>query len=276
MSNAPRLVLVDGSGYIFRAFFALPPMTRSDGTPVNAVFGFSSMLFKLMTERPDDDLLVVFDHARASFRTQIYEQYKANRDEPPPELVPQFALVRDAARAFGLPVVELEGYEADDLIASYAKEARAQDRVVEIVSSDKDLMQLIGEGVHLWDPIKLRIIGADEVVEKFGVGPDRLRDVLALAGDTSDNVPGVPGIGVKTAAQLVNEYGSLEQLLASTGQIKQPKRRATLEDNIEQARLSFQLIGLIDEVALPLPLGRSRPHLDRSGRPPAVFPGERV
>ena len=267
MSNASRLVLVDGSGYIFRAFFALPPMTRADGTPVNAVFGFASMLFKLMTERADDDLLVVFDHARESFRHEMYEHYKANRDEPPPELVPQFGLVRTAAKAFGLPVVEVPGYEADDLIASYAKVAMSEGRTVEIVSSDKDLMQLITDGVYLWDPMKLKVIGADEVVEKFGVGPDRLRDVLALAGDTSDNVPGVPGIGVKTAAQLVNEYGSLELLLASTDKIKQPKRRLTLEENVEQARLSYRLIGLADEV--PLPIGLA--DLGRAAIDPAVL-----
>ncbi|WP_027134111.1 DNA polymerase I [Geminicoccus roseus] len=254
MSNASRLVLVDGSGYIFRAFFALPPMTRPDGTPVNAVFGFASMLFKLMTDRPEDDLLVVFDHSRASFRNEMYDAYKANRDEPPPELRPQFSLVRDAARAFGLPVVELEGFEADDLIASYARHARAEGRVVEVVSSDKDLMQLVDDGVFLFDPMKQKNIGKDEVFEKFGVGPERVRDVLALAGDTSDNVPGVPGIGVKTAAQLINEYGSLEALLAQADKIKQPKRRETLVSNADKARLSYQLVGLHDEAPLPLTL----------------------
>ncbi|HEX2525027.1 MAG TPA: DNA polymerase I [Geminicoccus sp.] len=259
MSKASRLVLVDGSGYIFRAFFALPPMTRPDGTPVNAVFGFASMLFKLMTDRPEDDLLVVFDHSRSSFRNEMYEAYKANRDEPPPELRPQFSLVRDAARAFGLPVVELEGYEADDLIATYAKKAREEGRVVEIVSSDKDLMQLVADGIFLFDPMKNKNIGHDEVVEKFGVGPERVRDVLALAGDTSDNVPGVPGIGVKTAAQLVTEYGSLDGLLQSLDKIKQPKRRETLTENADKARLSYQLVGLHDDA--PLPVG-----LDEVGR----------
>jgi DNA polymerase-1 len=252
MSTASRLVLVDGSGYIFRAFFALPPMTRPDGTPVNAVFGFASMLFKLMTDRAEDDLLVVFDHSRLSFRNEMYDAYKANRAEPPPELRPQFSLVRDAARAFGLPVVELEGYEADDLIASYAKAAKAEGRVVEIVSSDKDLMQLVADGVFMFDPMKGKNIGHDEVVERFGVGPERVRDVLALAGDTSDNVPGVPGIGVKTAAQLITEYGSLEALLASTAKIKQPKRRETLESNADKARLSYELVGLKDTAPLPL------------------------
>jgi DNA polymerase-1 len=157
-SQPGRVVLVDGSGYIFRAFFALPPMTRNDGTPVNAVFGFSSMLFKLMQDHADDDMIVVFDAGRVSFRNDIYDQYKANRDEPPPELVPQFELVRDAARAFGLPAVEAEGFEADDLIATYVDRARALDRDVIIVSSDKDLMQLVAPGVVMWDPMKAREI----------------------------------------------------------------------------------------------------------------------
>ncbi len=267
MSTASRLVLVDGSGYIFRAFFALPPMTRPDGTPVNAVFGFASMLFKLMTDRPEDDLLVVFDHSRSSFRNEMYENYKANRAEPPPELRPQFSMVRDAARAFGLPVVELEGYEADDLIASYAKAAKAEGRVVEIVSSDKDLMQLVTDGVFMFDPMKNKNIGHDEVVERFGVGPEHVRDVLALAGDTSDNVPGVPGIGVKTAAQLITEYGSLEGLLAATAKIKQPKRRETLESNVDKARLSYELVGLKDDAPLPLTFAE----IGRAAIDPAVL-----
>lgn len=225
MSDRSKLVLVDGSGYIFRAFFALPPMTRADGTPVNAVFGFSAMLFKLMQDRPNDDMLVIFDYGRRSFRNDFYETYKANRADPPDELVPQFQLVRDAGRAFNLPVVELQGFEADDLIASYARQARAAGREVVIVSSDKDLMQLVAPGVAMWDPMKAKEIGPDQVVERFGVGPELVRDCLALAGDSSDNVPGIPGIGVKTAAQLLLEYGSLEELLARAPEIKQPKRR---------------------------------------------------
>src|SRR5918994_5419582 len=212
-----RLVLVDGSGYVFRAFFALPPMTRPDGTPVNAVFGFANMLFKLMQERPQDDLVVVFDHGSTSFRNQLYYRYKATRDEPPDELVPQFALVREAARAFGLPVIDVEGYEADDLIAAYAKRAREAGEPVVVVSSDKDLMQLVGDGVEMWDPMKQKSIGREEVVERFGVGPELVRDALALIGDTSDNVPGVPGIGPKNAAQLLTEFGSLEGLLENLG-----------------------------------------------------------
>jgi DNA polymerase-1 len=261
MSDAPkkRLLLVDGSGYIFRAFFALPPMTRPDGTPVNAVFGFCSMLMKLLQERPHDDLVIVFDAGQKTFRNDLYEAYKANRDEPPSELVPQFALIRDAARAFGLPVAEVPGFEADDLIAAYARQARERGEETVIVSSDKDLMQLVGDGVVMWDPIKQKEIGRAEVIERFGVGPELVQDVLALAGDTSDNVPGVPGIGVKTAAQLVTQYGSLEQLLAGLASIKQPKRRQTLEENAEKARLSYTLVGL--DAAAPVPFG-----LEEAGR----------
>ena len=194
---AKRLVLVDGSGYIFRAFFALPPMTRPDGTPVNAVFGFANMLLRLLQEHSQDDIVVVFDASGTSFRNDMYADYKANRDAPPPELKPQFSLVREAARAFSLPAVEEEGYEADDLIASYARTARAAGEEVLVVSSDKDLMQLVGDGVRMWDPMKQKEIGRDEVVERFGVGPELVRDALALIGDTSDNVPGVPGIGAQ-------------------------------------------------------------------------------
>lgn len=260
MSEIPdkRLVLIDGSGYIFRAFFALPPMTRGDGTPVNAVFGFANMLFRLMQDRPGDDLVVVFDAGRTSFRNDLYEAYKANREEPPPELRPQFALVREAARAFGLPVVEVEGYEADDMIAAYAKAARAAGEPVVVVSSDKDLMQLVADGVEMWDPMKQKSIGREEVVEKFGVGPELVRDALALIGDTSDNVPGVPGIGPKNAAQLLAEFGSLEGLLANLDRIKQPKRRENLQANAEIARLSYRLVCLDDEAPLPFGLEEAR------------------
>ncbi len=264
MSEQPnkRLVLIDGSGYIFRAFFALPPMTRPDGTPVNAVFGFANMLFRLMQDRPDDDLVVVFDYSGESFRNDLYDQYKANRDAPPPELVPQFQLVREAARAFGLPVIDEAGYEADDLIAAYAKHAKAAGEPVVVVSSDKDLMQLVAEGVELWDPMKQKNIGRAEVIEKFGVGPELVCDALALIGDTSDNVPGVPGIGPKGAAQMLLEYGSLEGLLANLDQIKQPKRREVLQANAEKARLSYRLVCLADDAPLPLGLEelRRRPY----------------
>ncbi|MBU0797209.1 MAG: DNA polymerase I, partial [Alphaproteobacteria bacterium] len=189
------LYLVDGSGYIFRAYHALPPMTRADGTPVNAVFGFSSMLMKLVEEIDAQHLAVIFDSARETFRNEIYPAYKAQRPELPEDLRPQFALIRDAVRAFNVPCIEMPGFEADDLIATYAKEARKHGMEVIIVSSDKDLMQLIGDGVTMLDPIKNRQIGPDEVMEKFGVAPDKVIDVQSLAGDSVDNVPGVPGIG---------------------------------------------------------------------------------
>jgi DNA polymerase-1 len=260
MSETPEksLVLIDGSGYIFRAFFALPPMTRPDGAPVNAVFGFANMLFKLMQDRPHDDLVVVFDYSGESFRNQLYEQYKANRDAPPPELVPQFQLVREAARAFGLPVIDVEGFEADDLIAAYAKKAREAGEPVTIVSSDKDLMQLVADRVAMWDPMKQKAIGRAEVIEKFGVGPELVCDALALIGDTSDNVPGVPGIGPKGAAQLLAEYGSLEGLLANLDKIKQPKRREVLAENADKARLSYRLVCLDPDAPLPLGLDELR------------------
>jgi DNA polymerase-1 len=254
MADSPsaRLVLVDGSGYIFRAFFALPPLTDPGGVPVGAVFGFCNMLFRLVQDMPGDQLLVVFDKGKASFRDAIYADYKANRLEPPDDLVPQFPLVRAATAALGLPMIELEGYEADDIIATYAREARAAGREVIIVSSDKDLMQLIRPGVQMYDPMKQKAIDRDEVVARFGVGPEQVRDVLALAGDTSDNVPGVPGIGVKTAAQLLQEFGDLEGLLANAATIRQPKRRENLLQHAEQARISQQLVTLCDTVpALP-------------------------
>src|SRR5919108_2559693 len=250
----PRLVLVDGSGYIFRAFFALPPLTDPKGTPVGAVFGFCNMLFRLAQDMPNDQLVVVFDKGSRSFRNDVYDLYKANRMEPPDDLVPQFPLVREAAHAFALPVIELEGYEADDVIATYARHAREQDREVIIVSSDKDLMQLIGGGIQMYDPMKQKPIDRDEVIVRFGVGPEQVADVLALAGDSSDNVPGVPGVGVKTAAQLLIEFGSLEDLLAKAGTIKQPKRRQSLLDYAEQARLSRQLVSLCDTAPVPATL----------------------
>lgn len=250
-SEKPRLLLIDGSGYIFRAYFALPPLTDKIGTPVGAVFGFCNMLFKLAQDRPGEQMIVVFDKGSHSFRNEMYAEYKANRDAPPEDLVPQFPLVRDAAHAFGVPVVELEGYEADDIIATYAKQAAADGRPVTIVSSDKDLMQLIGEGIEMFDPMKSKEIGRNEVFEKFGVGPEKVRDVLALAGDTSDNVPGVPGIGPKTAAQLLDQFGDLEGLLEGAETIKQPKRRQNLVENREIARLSYQLVGLCEETPLP-------------------------
>src|SRR5579875_2535244 len=251
----PRHVyLVDGSGYIFRAFHALPPMTRPDGTPVNAVYGFTTMMLKLLAETDADCIAVIFDAGRAMFRNEIYSAYKSHRPEPPDELVPQFALIREATRAFNLPCIEQAGYEADDLIATYARQARAAGAKVTIVSSDKDLMQLVRDGVEMLDPIRGRPIGPNEVMEKFGVPPEKVIDVQALAGDSVDNVPGVPGIGVKTAAQLITEYGDLETLLARAAEIKQPKRREALLTFADQARISRDLVRLRHDVPLEQPL----------------------
>ncbi|MDX1940288.1 MAG: DNA polymerase I [Saprospiraceae bacterium] len=250
----PTLYLIDGSGFIFRAFYAIQMMNRPDGTPVNAVFGFCNMLNRLQSDVKAIHAAVIFDAARKTFRNEIYPEYKAHRPEAPEELRPQFALVREAARAFGFPSIESEGYEADDLIATYAKVARANSWNVVIVSSDKDLMQLIREGVALQDPLKNKPITDAEVLEKFGVPPSQVIDVQALAGDSTDNIPGAPGIGVKTAAQLITEFGSLEQLLARAGEIKQPKRREVLQNFADQIRLSKKLVTLDDNVPLPQPL----------------------
>ena len=247
-----KLLLIDGSGYIFRAFHALPPMTRADGTPVNAVFGFTKMLLKLMDDLRPHSVAVVFDAGRVTFRNEIYSDYKANRTDPPEDLVPQFALVRDAAHAMSLPVIEMPGFEADDVIATYAKIAKAQGRQTIIVSSDKDLMQLVNDDVEMLDPMKQRQIGKDEVFEKFGVAPERVIDVQSLAGDSTDNVPGVPGIGIKTAAELITQFGDLDALLAGAETIKQPKRRQNLIEFAEQARISRQLVTLANDVNVPL------------------------
>jgi len=265
-ANAHRVYLVDGSGFIFRAYHALPPLTRSDGTPAGAVSGFCNMLMKLVEQMLSDGAVshvaVIFDKGRRTFRNDIYPEYKAHRPPAPEDLVPQFPLIRDATRAFGLPCIEQEGFEADDLIATYAREARATGAEVVILSSDKDLMQLIRDGIRMQDPIKDKPIGEAEVVEKFGVLPNKVVDVQALAGDATDNVPGVPGIGVKTAAQLINEYGDLDQLLARAGEIKQPKRREALLNNAEAARISRELVKLRDDVPLEFRLD------DLTFRPP--------
>ncbi|MBL8673550.1 MAG: DNA polymerase I [Rhodospirillales bacterium] len=262
-----HLWLVDGSGYIFRAFHALPPMTRPDGTPINAVFGFCKMLTQFIEDPAIDHVAVILDAGRHTFRNAIYPEYKAHRPEPPEELVPQFPLFREATRAFGLPCIEMPGYEADDLIATYAREAVAAGADVTIVSSDKDLMQLVGDRVALFDPIKMRRMGRDEVVEKFGVPPDKVVDVQALAGDSTDNVPGVRGIGVKTAAQLILEYGDLDTLLARAGEIRQPKRREALTTNADMARMSRELVRLKDDV----PVERSADSFDKRAPDPTVL-----
>src|SRR5436190_4724496 len=247
-----NLYLVDGSGYLFRAFHALPPMNRPDGTPVNAVYGFCRMLAADILDKPEvDHIAMILDASGTTFRNEIYDKYKANRPDPPEDLIPQFPLIREAAKAFNVTVCELAGYEADDLIATYARMALEAGGTCTIVSSDKDLMQLIRPGVEMMDPIKKIKLGPEAVMEKFGVTPDKVIDVQALAGDSTDNVPGAPGIGVKTAAQLINEYGNLEALLARTGEIKQPKRRESLEQNAELIRLSKKLVTLRDDVPTP-------------------------
>ena len=247
-----HLYLVDGSGYLFRAYHALPPMTRPDGTAINAVFGFCRMLAADLLDKPEvDHVAMILDSKEVTFRNEIYDKYKANRPPPPEDLIPQFPLIREAAKAFNVTVCELDGFEADDLIATYARLALEAGGTCTIVSSDKDLMQLIRPGVEMMDPIKKIKLGPEAVMEKFGVTPDKVVDVQALAGDSTDNVPGAPGIGVKTAAQLINEYGDVETLLSRTAEIKQPKRRESLEQNAELIRISKQLVTLRDDVPTP-------------------------
>ncbi|MBI5260907.1 MAG: DNA polymerase I [Bradyrhizobium sp.] len=254
-----HVFLVDGSSYIFRAYHALPPLNRkSDGLQVNAVLGFCNMLWKLLREMPADNrpthLAIVFDKSEVTFRNRIYPEYKSHRPPAPDDLIPQFPLIRAAVRAFDLPCLEQSGFEADDLIATYVRQACERGATATIVSSDKDLMQLVTDCVTMYDTMKDRRIGIAEVIEKFGVPPEKVVEVQALAGDSTDNVPGVPGIGVKTAAQLIIEYGDLEQLLHRAGEIKQPKRREALIGNAEKARISRQLVLLDDKVELEVPL----------------------
>ncbi len=249
-----HLVLIDGSGFIFRAFHALPPMNRADGTPVNAVFGFTNMLARLLQNHEGTHIAVIFDAGRTTFRNELYSEYKAHRPEPDPDLIPQFALVREATDAFGVAGIELAGWEADDLIASYACEAVRHGGRVTIVSSDKDLMQLVNEHVVMQDPIKQKTIGAAEVLEKFGVPPAKVIDVQALMGDSVDNVPGVPGIGPKNASQLINEFGDLEAVLAAAPAMKPGKRRDMLIQHADAARISRKLVELCCEVPLPVPI----------------------
>src|SRR6201996_1895876 len=253
-----HVFLVDGSSYIFRAYHALPPLNRkSDGLQVNAVLGFCNMLWKLLRDMPEDNrpthLAIIFDKSEITLRNKLYPDDKAHRPPAPDDLIPQFGLIRDAVRAFDLPCLEQNGFEADDLIATYARLATERGASTTIVSSDKDLMQLVTDKVLMYDTMKDRRIGIPEVIEKFGVPPEKVVEVQALAGDSTDNVPGVPGIGVKTAAQLIVEYGDLEQLLFRATEIKQPKRREALIENAEKARISRQLVLLDDKVALDVP-----------------------
>jgi DNA polymerase I len=253
-----HLYLVDGSGYIFRAYHRLPPLTNKHGEPVGAVYGYTTMLWKLASDLHAADgpthMAVVLDKSSHTFRNAMYDQYKAHRPPPPEDLVPQFPMIRDATRAFSIPCIETEGLEADDIIACYTEAAIAKGWAVTIVSSDKDLMQLIRPGVDLYDTMNNRRINAPEVIEKFGVGPEKLGDVLALMGDSVDNVPGVPGIGPKTASQLIVEYGDLETVLASTDLITKPKLKQSLIDHAHNARLSRELVRLKSDDPLPEPL----------------------
>ena len=262
MKKGDHLFLVDGSGFIFRAFHAIPALNRkSDGLPVNAVSGFCNMLWKLLRDARNTDvgvtpthLAVIFDYSSTTFRKEIYPLYKANRSAPPEDLIPQFGLIRHATRAFNLPCIETEGFEADDIIATYARQAEATGADVTIVSSDKDLMQLVTSNVHMYDAMKDKQIGIPDVIEKWGVPPEKMIDLQAMTGDSTDNVPGIPGIGPKTAAQLLEEFGDLETLLARAGEIKQVKRRENIVANAELARLSRQLVELRTDVPLDMKL----------------------
>ena len=266
LKKGDHLYLVDGSGYLFRAYHALPPLTRkSDGLPTGAVSGYCNMLWKLLEDLKDGDrpshLAVIFDAGEKTFRNAIYPQYKAHRPPPPEDLVPQFSLVRDATRAFGVACVEMAGFEADDLIATYARVAREAGARCTIISSDKDLMQLVVDGeVELYDTMKNKRIATAEVLEKFGVGPDKVVQVQALAGDSTDNVPGVRGIGIKTAAELIGIYGDIETLIARAGEIKQNKRRETIIENAENARVSLRLVTLDQNVPLKEPIDEFAVH----------------
>ncbi|MGV8939239.1 MAG: DNA polymerase I [Allorhizobium sp.] len=262
MKKGDHLFLVDGSGFIFRAFHAIPPLNRkSDGLPVNAVSGFCNMLWKLLRDARNTDVgvtpthfAVIFDYSSKTFRNDLYHLYKANRSAPPEDLIPQFGLIRHATRAFNLPCIETEGFEADDIIATYARMAEATGADVTIISSDKDLMQLVTPNVHMYDAMKDKQIGIPEVVEKWGVAPDKMIDLQAMTGDSTDNVPGIPGIGPKTAAQLLEEFGDLETLLSRAGEIKQQKRRENIIANADLARLSRKLVELRLDVPLNMPL----------------------
>lgn len=262
MSDQKHIFLIDGSAYIFRAYHALPPLTRkSDGLPVGAVSGFCNMMWKLINQAKNGELgppathfAVIFDHSSKTFRNEIYPEYKANRSAPPEDLRPQFGLIREATKAFNMPSIEQQGFEADDLIATYARIADEAGNKVTIVSSDKDLMQLLTTNVGMYDQMKDKHISIPEVHEKFGVGPEKMIDLQSLAGDSTDNIPGVPGIGAKTAAQLLDEFGDLDSLLERAGEIKQNKRRENLIEFADQARLSRELVRLENAVDLSVPL----------------------
>jgi len=259
MNKDNRLILIDGSAYIFRAFYGLPPMSRKDGTPVNAVFGFTNMLVKLIEDYRDEKLIVIFDAARENFRNKIYKDYKTNRGETPEDLIPQFDLIKKCVSAFNIPQLEIEGFEADDIIATYSVEASKINIPSLIVSSDKDLMQLVNEKVQMLDPMKNKKIGINEVIAKFGVEPNKVVQIQALMGDKVDNIPGALGIGPKIALELINEYGDIESLIKNADKIKQEKRRNIIKSSVSDIRVSLKLVTLDKEMKLPLHIEEIKP-----------------
>ena len=262
MKKTNRLILIDGSAYIFRAYYALPPMNRHDGTPINAVFGFTNMLVKLIEDYREEKLIVIFDAARENFRNKIYKEYKANRGETPEDLIPQFNLIKNCVKAFNIPQLEIEGFEADDIIATYSVEASKINIPSLIISSDKDLMQLVTDKVQMLDPMKNKTIGIDEVIEKFGVKPDKVIQIQALTGDKVDNIPGAPGIGPKTALELIKQFDDVEGLIRNVNQIKQEKRKKIIKDSESDIRVSLKLVSLDKKVNLPLNIDDIKPFIE--------------
>ena len=252
MNKQNRLILIDGSAYIFRAYYGLPPMNRPDGTPINAVFGFTNMLVKLIEDYREDKMIVVFDAARENFRNEIFKDYKANRGETPEDLIPQFEIIRECVDAFNIPQIEIEGYEADDIIATYCELSQKEKIQSIIVSSDKDLMQLVNENVTMLDPMKNKKIGIDQVVEKFGLPPEKVIQIQALTGDKVDNIPGAPGIGPKTALTLIEEFGDVQSLIKNAIKIPQEKRRNVILDNKKEILISLELVKLKKDINLPI------------------------
>jgi len=236
--SSRRIVLIDGYSFVFRAYHSMPPLSNPEGVIVGALYGFSNMIFKVRESLNASHFAVIFDHGSKSFRNEIYKDYKANRPPAPEDLIKQFPLVREVTKAMNIPSLEKEGVEADDIIATIARKAADEDMDVTIISSDKDLMQLVTDRIKLYDPMKQKIIGIEQVFEKFGVYPEKILDLLSLAGDSADNIPGVPSIGPKTAAELINKYGSIDGIYENIAEIKQPKRKQVLSENKDNAYLS--------------------------------------
>ena len=260
MNKQNRLILIDGSAYIFRAYYGLPPMNRPDGTPINAVFGFTNMLVKLIEDYREDKMIVVFDAARENFRNEIFKDYKANRGETPEDLIPQFEIIRECVDAFNIPQIEIEGYEADDIIATYCELSQKEKIQSIIVSSDKDLMQLVNENVTMLDPMKNKKIGIDQVVEKFGLPPEKVIQIQALTGDKVDNIPGAPGIGPKTALTLIEEFGDVQSLIKNAIKIPQEKRRNVILENKNEILISLELVKLKKDINLPIKIDDIHPY----------------